>query len=378
MFLCDEVNVPVGVFNARHYEELGYKIPKISSNSNPKHMIIPRGSTISVKIKDLPRGSNVIVQCRCDYCGDVFERMYCEIFSTRENNVEKDSCGKPECKKAKMKDTLMFRYGTTNKTEIHKKTGTHLGRFLKYDLQYYIDAFAELDKDICVGLIEDKEHVLAETRLPFICRNHPEAGVQYSSYINSSAKNRKCCAVGGRESINTFRRIADISDAKQICEKRNYTLLTETIRSVDDKIEYICNKHPEYGVQTTTLYGMKKYDCNCRLCSAKKSNKENHWNWHGGINDVNDTIRKSWEYKQWRQEVYKRDNFTCRRCGDSKIALNAHHILNFSNHEELRFDISNGITLCEDCHREFHNAYGNRNNTMEQLDEFLATETEKA
>lgn len=342
-------------------------------------MIIPKGSTITVKVNDLPRGSNVVIQCRCDYCGEVFERMYCEIFTSRENSVEKDSCGKPECKKAKRNDTLIFRHGTTNRTEIHKQIGTHLGRYLKHDLQYYINAFDELDKDICVELIEDKDHILAKTPLPFICRNHPEAGVQYSSYSNSSAKTRKCCAIGGRESIGMSNRIADISDAEEICKSRNYTLLTNTICSVDDKIEYICNKHPEYGIQTTTLYGMKRYDCNCKLCTVEKSNGCKHWNWQGGINDENDSIRKSWEYKQWRQDVYKRDGFVCQKCGASgkDAKLNAHHILNFSNHEELRFDVSNGITLCANCHREFHDVYNRRNNTKEQLEEFLETETEK-
>jgi len=34
--------------------------------------------------------------------------------------------------------------------------------------------------------------------------------------------------------------------------------------------------------------------------------------------------------------------------------MEVHHILNFSEHPELRFAIDNGITLSQKSHREFH------------------------
>lgn len=61
-------------------------------------------------------------------------------------------------------------------------------------------------------------------------------------------------------------------------------------------------------------------------------------------------IRNSPEYAQWRLEVFTRDNFTCVLCSDVGGRLEAHHILPFSKYEELRLKISNGITLCVDCH----------------------------
>lgn len=81
--------------------------------------------------------------------------------------------------------------------------------------------------------------------------------------------------------------------------------------------------------------------------------KDKHWNWKGGVTEINHAIRTSLEYKQWRKAVYERDNYTCVHCGDNKGGnLHADHIKPFAYHPELRFEIDNGRTLCSDCHRK--------------------------
>jgi len=83
------------------------------------------------------------------------------------------------------------------------------------------------------------------------------------------------------------------------------------------------------------------------------------------------------EYKDWRDEVFKRDNWVCQKCkaksGDGKtVYFHPHHIQNFAQFVELRFVVDNGITLCKKCHKEFHHIYGTKNNTKEQIEEFLS------
>ena len=96
-----------------------------------------------------------------------------------------------------------------------------------------------------------------------------------------------------------------------------------------------------------------------------------HPNWKGGITPKNDKVRHSLEMKLWRKSIWIRDNFTCQKCQKKGGYLVAHHINNFAEFPELRFAIDNGITFCEKCHRTFHKKYGNKNNTKEQLLEFL-------
>lgn len=102
----------------------------------------------------------------------------------------------------------------------------------------------------------------------------------------------------------------------------------------------------------------------------------NHWNWKGGkdLEFLKERIRCSFEYRQWRSDVYTRDKFTCQDCGAKSgfgkaIYLEAHHVEEFSKilekhkiktvEEALKceelWDLNNGITLCYKCHSKTKN-----------------------
>lgn len=102
-----------------------------------------------------------------------------------------------------------------------------------------------------------------------------------------------------------------------------------------------------------------------------KMRGEKHPNWKGGITPENTRIRRHIEYDLWRSAVLLRDNYICQKYGTRGGKLHAHHIQNFSQYPELRFAIDNGITLSDKAHKEFHKKYGTKNNTREQLEEFL-------
>lgn len=72
-------------------------------------------------------------------------------------------------------------------------------------------------------------------------------------------------------------------------------------------------------------------------------------------------IRNSVDFAEWRKKVFARDNYTCKCCLKSKCVLHPHHIYSFSKYPSIRFDVDNGITMCAECHREFHRINGYKN-----------------
>ncbi len=80
--------------------------------------------------------------------------------------------------------------------------------------------------------------------------------------------------------------------------------------------------------------------------------------WKGGISRGYKTGYYSTEYKIWRKSIFERDNYTCQVCRKVGVYLTAHHIKSFAHYPKLRFDVNNGITLCEDCHKLTDNYKG--------------------
>jgi hypothetical protein len=130
------------------------------------------------------------------------------------------------------------------------------------------------------------------------------------------------------------------------------------------------------GQETATYEAIR-----CKECNNKFQFGQNSPGWKGGVTPLHISIRTSLENKIWIKSVFKKDNYTCQDCGISdgngKAAyLEAHHIKEFNiifqeflqtysqfspieDKETLVrlattyqpfWDISNGKTLCEDCH----------------------------
>lgn len=75
---------------------------------------------------------------------------------------------------------------------------------------------------------------------------------------------------------------------------------------------------------------------------------------HERLRQHNHEERNSWKYRDWRDQVFERDQYTCQYCHQQGGHLNAHHVWAWMNYPALRFDVTNGITLCRTCHRKVH------------------------
>ena len=97
-----------------------------------------------------------------------------------------------------------------------------------------------------------------------------------------------------------------------------------------------------------------------------------------GISPFRSNSRRSYADKKWKKSVHERDNDTCICCNKSNLSPKyAHHLYSYRDNEHLRFDINNGVTMCKECHFEFHKIYGNGKNTKEQFEEYLKTKEAK-
>jgi len=103
---------------------------------------------------------------------------------------------------------------------------------------------------------------------------------------------------------------------------------------------------------------------------TKQIGEENNCNlkvislWLRKFNIVKDTIQKDINrnenlklrskkvFLDWRLDILTRDNWTCQMpgCINFKSILHAHHIKTFADNPNERYNLSNGITLCESCH----------------------------
>jgi len=108
---------------------------------------------------------------------------------------------------------------------------------------------------------------------------------------------------------------------------------------------------------------------------------ENCPTWKGGISKIQSRLRASRKYLFWRKEVFKRDNYTCQKCGQVGGRLEAHHKRRFSKMLDYikkrlpliplyeaamiyppLWNVTNGITLCKKCHKLRHKKLGKRGN----------------
>ena len=256
-----------------------------------------------------------------------------------------------------------------------------------------LDKFRK-SKGYYLSICRKCEHIVATKKSVKTCEycgqtytsKHKNSKFCSSECFNKSIKNGMIinCAICGKEFYISKSRIGRVHCCSNECG-RKYTGLKNSGEkhpgwkggiSIIEK-EYNCDYCGKSIFRTETVYNSHKNHFCSKDCEyawrSETFRGENSPFWNPNLSEE-DRIngRNIPKYKEFINNTYKRDNYTCQCCGDDKGGnLVVHHLNGYNWDVENRTNIDNGITLCEDCHRRFHNTYGYGYNTKEQFEEWI-------
>lgn len=144
------------------------------------------------------------------------------------------------------------------------------------------------------------------------------------------------------EYVNKFRSAKDIANEFKITESGILFWLKKHKIPRRDVSEIRCRKYWGNSGKLNPMFG-------------KTGNKNG--NWKGGITAERQAFYSSLEWKDCIINVWKRDKYSCKMCGDkvgNGVKMFAiHHKVSFEV-QELRCNIDNLVLLCRDCHHFVH------------------------
>jgi hypothetical protein len=166
-----------------------------------------------------------------------------------------------------------------------------------------------------------------------------------------------------------FNLMDDIFMSDEIFEHNNI-VYTEQRYNEEEKEYYEHDLYPMFTVEPDdTLVSLE--NINTESASKVLSFIVNEMNWYlelkpktvvlkqiykKSITPKSSKNKRGFNQVAWASMVKLRDG-KCTKCS-SVYDLHAHHIESFKDNEKLRYDVNNGITLCGQCHREYHKING--------------------
>lgn len=297
--------------NREYYERAGY---------GP---YIWRGSLL-VKARDLPPSSNVSIKVKCPNCNEI------RISTVNSANRYGHTCCKRCAKELRWIDLSGKRYGRL----------------------------------IVLGLSHKND--LSESYWSCRCDCGTETVVSHSALRGGRTQS---CGCYNRE-MSTLKNSGKNNHNFVDLEGRRFSRLTALEYLGGSKWKCVCECGNRTEVDSYELQSGGTQSCGClimeRMCGADNPAYKPDLTDEDRLTAVR--IRNSVESLEWRKSIYARDCYACIVCHDCAGGnLNAHHVFSFADYPEYRLNKDLGVTLCEDCHKHFHNEYGYGENNFNQF-----------
>jgi hypothetical protein len=230
----------------------------------------------------------------------------------------------------------------------------------KLDFEIIINMFKNRG---CILLSKQNDYKDKETKLKYICK----CGAYHETSFASFKYSETGCFNCRNKLIGDKNRKYSIEILRPIFEERGFVLTSTEYIDYKIPLEFICDKG--HNAKTHLYHFLNGAGCKQCYNESVRGEKSPHWN--PNKTDEERIYGRSYhEYNEWRIAIFERDNYTCQCCGLGQN-LNAHHLNSYHWAIDERTNENNGITLCENCHDDFHLCYGNRDNTREQFEEYM-------
>jgi hypothetical protein len=318
LILPQEVEVTLNGYNINYYENKGYSIERKLNNRNK--YTVPHGTKLLIDVLDLQENSDIKVQVKCDYCGEIVYKQFKAYTKNIKTGIIKKDCCK-ECRNKKIKESNLIIYKVENVTQLDE-----------YKLKFRKDR--QLSDDYIREQFLLKEHIIINMNyenntspIDFICLKHIDKGIQTNTYLKLQQYGYACNYCG--------------------LEKRSGENHYEWKGGISPLYEYLRSKINSWKNDSFIFYNYK--------CALSNSNK-------------NLIIHHLYPFSEILKEVLL----------ELKLPI-CKEINNYTKEQllnielkclELHYKYGLGICLTKDIHNLFHKIYGNKYFTSDNFWEF--------
>ncbi|WZL56185.1 hypothetical protein SP3_00126 [Bacillus phage fHSPT3] len=210
---------------------------------------------------------------------------------------------------------------------------------------------------------EKSETARTDRKWLYVSYSCPEGHVIENTRYHSAIHAKYACPVCFYDNLAEIKKLS-LEDVREAVESKGMTLLSTSYVNNHTPIEVQCVCGKAYSAPLMSI--LHDHKCGCGRKGA------NNPRYRHDLTEEERQVKRAFpEYTEWVRSVYERDNYTCVKCGKRGGTLHAHHINSYSRFPELRVEVSNGATLCEEDHKEFHRLYGIHKFTAEDFYEYL-------